>query len=140
MGAGSSTERAMPHIILEYSANLEDSLDVRAFVDDLHATAIASGLFEPPGLRTRVERREIYRIADGRPDNAFVHITTRVRHGRTAETRKQMGETLMRVAERRLAALLDRHPIIYAVEVHEIDPEFRWHRNTIRERAGQAAE
>ena len=57
----------MPHIIAEYSANLEDSLDVQALVDDLHEAAIASQVAELPGIRSRAARRAHFRVADGNP-------------------------------------------------------------------------
>jgi 5-carboxymethyl-2-hydroxymuconate isomerase len=57
----------MPHIIAEYSANLEDRLDVQALVDALHQAAIDSKVAELVGIRTRAARRRHFRVADGKP-------------------------------------------------------------------------
>ena len=35
----------MPHLIIEYSANLEPEIQIRQLVDTLHAAAIATGVF-----------------------------------------------------------------------------------------------
>ena len=77
----------MPHIIAEYSANLEDRLDVAALVADLHQAAIDSAVAELVAIRTRAERREHCRVADGNPANGFVHIVARLRVGRSEEQR-----------------------------------------------------
>jgi 5-carboxymethyl-2-hydroxymuconate isomerase len=55
----------MPHIIVEYSANLDGRADIKALVDDLHAATTANGLFEIHAIGTRAARREVFRLADG---------------------------------------------------------------------------
>lgn len=129
----------MPHIIAEYSANLEDCLDVQALVDDLHRAAVESGIAELVGIRTRAERRENFRVADGKPENGFVHIVARLRRGRTVEQRKGLGAALLAAADKRLAAVYPAHPLGLTVEIHEIDPDMTFRRNTLRERAQSAA-
>jgi 5-carboxymethyl-2-hydroxymuconate isomerase len=129
----------MPHIIVEYSANLDGRIDVKALVDDLHAAAAASGLFEIPAIRTRAVRRDVFRVADGDTRNGFVHVTARVRQGRTAEQRKALGQALLAAANRRLDGVFASQPLALTIEVHEIDPEMTFRRNSIRERATTAA-
>ena len=125
----------MPHIIAEYSANLEDRLDVQALVNDLHQAAIESAVAELVAIRSRAVRREHFRVADGNPANGFVHITARLRRGRTVEARKALGQALLAAADKRLASVYPSHPIGLTVEVHEIDPDMTFRRNTLRERA-----
>ena len=129
----------MPHIIAEYSANLEDRLDIDRLVNDLHQAAIETGIAELVGIRTRAARREHFRVADGNPGNGFVHITARLRRGRTAEARKTLGEKLLAAADRRLAEAYATHGIGLTVEIHEIDPDMTFRRNTLRERAQRVA-
>lgn len=125
----------MPHIIAEYSANLEDGLDVQALVDDLHQAAIDSRVAELVGIRTRAVRRAHFRVADGNAANGFVHITARLRRGRPEAVRKALGAALLAAADKRLATVYAAHPIGLTVEVHEIDPDMTFRRNTLRERA-----
>jgi len=129
----------MPHIIAEYSANLEDRLDVPALIDDLHQAAIETQVAELVGIRSRAVRREYFRVADGNPANGFVHIVARLRRGRTTEQRKALGQALLAAADKRLAAVYPSHPVGLTVEVHEIDPDMTFRRNTLRERAQSAA-
>jgi 5-carboxymethyl-2-hydroxymuconate isomerase len=77
----------MPHIVVEYSANLEKSIDIRALVRRVHEAVLASGVFELGAVRTRAERREVYEIADGDPDNGFIHVGLSIAPGRDAATR-----------------------------------------------------
>ncbi|MDP2294499.1 MAG: hypothetical protein Q8M24_03440 [Pseudolabrys sp.] len=125
----------MPHIIAEYSANLEDGLNVQALVDDLHQAAIDSQVADLVGIRTRAARREYFRVADGKAANGFVHITARLRRGRPEAVRKALGAALLAAADKRLADVYAAHPIGLTVEVHEIDPDMTFRRNTLRERA-----
>jgi len=128
----------MPHVIAEYSANLEDRLDVAGLVADLHQAAIDSAVAELPGIRTRAVRREHFRVADGNPANGFVHIVARLRVGRSEEQRKKLGQLLFDAADRRLAPVYPAHPIGLTVEIHEID-HLTFRRNTLREKAQSAA-
>lgn len=128
----------MPHIIAEYSANLEDCLDVQGLVDDLHQAAIDSKVAELVAIRTRAARREHFRVADGNPANGFVHIVARLRIGRPETLRQALGEKLLAAADKRLAAVYPTHPIGLTVEIYEIE-EMTFRRNTLRERATSAA-
>jgi 5-carboxymethyl-2-hydroxymuconate isomerase len=128
----------MPHIIAEYSANLEDSLDVQGLVDDLHQAAIDSQVAELPGIRSRAERRDHFRVADGNSANGFVHIVARLRVGRTLAQREALGKLLFAAADKRLAGVYARHPVGLTIEIHEID-HLTFRRNTLRERAQGAA-
>ncbi|HZL31500.1 MAG TPA: 5-carboxymethyl-2-hydroxymuconate Delta-isomerase [Pseudolabrys sp.] len=128
----------MPHIIAEYSANLEDRLDVQGLIDDLHRAAVDSGVAELVAIRTRAERRENFRVADGNPANGFVHIVARLRVGRPEEKRTALGQALLAAADKRLTDVYPGHPIGLTVEIHEID-HMTFRRNTLRERAATPA-
>ena len=82
----------MPHVVVEFSANLRGRADVPRLLRTVHDAALATGVFPRGGTRTRAEERTDYLIADGHPDNAFVHVTLRIGHGRDLETRKRAGQ------------------------------------------------
>lgn len=128
----------MPHIIAEYSANLEDVLDIQALVDDLHRAAIDAQVAELAAIRSRAARRTHFRVADGNPANGFVHIVARLRVGRSEEQRRKLGQLLFDAADKRLTGAYAAHPIGLTVEIHEID-YLTFRRNTLRERAQSAA-
>jgi 5-carboxymethyl-2-hydroxymuconate isomerase len=120
----------MPHITAEYSANLADRVSIRDLVDALHQAIVDAGLFDVPAIRSRALPREIYRIADGKPENTFLHVIARIRTGRSVEQRKELGGALLAAARKVLAG--DPRPIALGVEIHEIDPEMLFRHITIK--------
>ena len=85
----------MPHVVVEYSANLEEQLDIRPLLKKIHDAVLASGVFKVSAVRTRAERREVYVIADGDPDNAFIHVDVRMGPGRDAATRMSISQGVL---------------------------------------------
>ena len=122
----------MPHILVEYSSNLERGISVTALIDGLHRAVVQSGLFEPAAVRTRALPRDIYLKADRAPENVFLHIIARIRAGRTTDDRKSLGNSLLRTAKDALASLPASTPIALPVEVQEIDPEMLFRHVTIK--------
>jgi 5-carboxymethyl-2-hydroxymuconate isomerase len=129
----------MPHLIIEYSSNIEVEVPPKRLLEDFHRTAIDLGIAEPVGVRTRLERRDQYRVGDDGRDNAFVHIVARLRAGRSAELKMAMLVALLAQANKPLAPSFAARGLALTIEVHEIDPEFRVMRNGLRERAAAGA-
>jgi 5-carboxymethyl-2-hydroxymuconate isomerase len=129
----------MPHIIVEYSANIESEIPGQALVDAMHAAAVATAIADVAGFRTRGVRREQFRVGDGDPKNGFVHVVARIRDGRPVEARKALAETLMAALDAALAPVLAARPMAIGVEVQEVDSETRLLRNTIRANKASAA-
>ena len=123
----------MPHITLEYSHNLEKRADLEAVARRVHEAALATGVLPEKGLRTRMERREVYHIADGHPDNAFVHVVVRLGHGRDQETRRRVGEAVFSALADALAEDQATNPLALSCEVQEIHPDLSWKRNNLLE-------
>src|SRR5579862_608676 len=121
----------MPHIIVEYSANLEGRLDAASLVNAAHDAAVATGAFDLKAIRTRAERRDVYALANGDPQNAFVMVTVRILRGRDEATRRRLGEEMFGALRRHLQPVADACPLAISLEVQEIDPvSFAW--NTLR--------
>lgn len=123
----------MPHLIVEYSANLEPDLAMSDVVEALHAAALETGVFPIGGLRVRASRRDIYRIADAHPDNAFIHVTARIGAGRTAEVRAQAAERIFASLKAATAETFARRPLGLSFEIVEIDPVGSLKHNNLHE-------
>ena len=130
----------MPHVIVEYSANIEADITPQRLVEEIHSAAITSGIAEPVAVRTRLMRREHYRVGDGSPENAFVHIDIRARKGRSMEQKKAMVQTIYDQANKTLDVVFKARPLALTVEIHEIDPDTRLLRNGMRERQASGKE
>ena len=123
----------MAHIVIEYSAGLRGRLDLPAFLAAVHQAALSTGVFPIGGIRTRAYEAEHYVIADGHPDNAFVHLSLKVGHGRDLETRKRACETIFEAACRYLAPLFEALPLGISLEMQEIDPVLTYKKNNLHD-------
>jgi len=123
----------VPHLIVEYSANIEDQMELAGLLDKLHAAALASGVFPLGGLRTRAERRDHYRIADCGVDNGFVHVTAMVGHGRELSVLKRAGEELFQVICQHLNPLYEQIPLGISFNIREFHPELNFKKNNLHE-------
>jgi 5-carboxymethyl-2-hydroxymuconate isomerase len=121
------------HILIEHSANLRGRLNLDSFVRAVHQAALASGIFPIGGMRTRAYESECYCIADGNPDNAFVHLSVRVGHGRDLETRRRACNQIFEAASAQLEELFARMPLGLSVEMAELDPQLSFKKNNLHE-------
>ncbi len=123
----------MPHLIVEYSANLEGDLDMRLVIDALHAAALDSGVFPIGGVRVRAARRDLYKIADGHPDNGFIHVQARIGAGRAPEVRQKAAELIFERLKSVTADVFARQPLGLSLEIVEIDPVGSLKHNNLHE-------
>jgi 5-carboxymethyl-2-hydroxymuconate isomerase len=123
----------LPHVTIEYSANLDERLDVQAFVDAVHEAALATGVFPVGGIRTRAYATRFYRIADGHADNAFVHVVLRVGPGRDVATRKRACESVFAAVCAALNSALGGMPLGISLEMQEIERQFAYRQNNLHD-------
>lgn len=123
----------MPHITVEYSANIRGQIGPQSLIDRVHEAAIRTGVFPIGGTRTRAVERTCYRIADGHPDNAFVHVVLRIRHGRNLETRRRVADEVFAEVCKFLDPLFQRSPLGISLEIQEIDPEVSLKKNNLHQ-------
>ncbi len=112
----------MPHLIVEYSSNLEANIAPSALAAAIHAAALETGIFPIGGCRTRLLRHEIYVIGDGHPDNRFVHVQARIGAGRPAEVRQRAAEHIFASLKATTASIFASQPLGLTFEIVEIDP------------------
>ena len=134
----------MPHLIVEYSANLERDIDIARLVSALHASALETGVFPIGGIRTRAARRDVYAIADRHPDNAFIHVQARIGAGRPPEVRQRAAEHIFAALKSATDRVFAERPLGLTFEIVEIDPVGSLKHNNLHEivearRKGSAA-
>lgn len=123
----------MPHLNIEYSANLEEALNVQSLVDRIHETALATGIFPLGGVRTRAESRRHYRIANGDPRAGYIHMVVRIGPGRDEQTRKGAGERIFGALCDYTDGLYRSRPLALSFELQEIPSEMAWRKNNLHE-------
>ncbi len=110
----------MPHLVLEYSANLKHAPDFEELLRGLHEALCATGSFELANVKSRVVRQDTFRVADGDPGRAFVHLTVAVLDGREPEVLREAGEALLAVLSHALARSRGEGGCDVTVEVREM--------------------
>ncbi len=124
----------MPHLTIEYSANLESRADLDALCITLLETILETGLFETGAVRVRALKADHYAIADRLPENGFIDLNFRIGKGRSAEEKKRTGEALFAAASAALAPLFETPHFALSLEIREIDAELSWKKNAIHPR------
>ena len=123
----------MPHLNIEYSANLGDELDIQALVDRIHETALETGIFPLGGVRSRSEARAYYRIANGDPAAGYIHMIVRIGAGRDFEVRRSAGDRIFGALCDFTQELYDRRPLALSFELHEIPADMAWRKNNLHD-------
>lgn len=123
----------MPHISLEYSANMEDRTDMAALCDHLRRAGIETGTFPMPGIRVRAFRADHVSIADGQDTHGFIDISIRLRAGRPDEVKKATTQAIFEAAQSFLEPAMAIHSIALSVEMRDIDPDLSPKCGTIRD-------
>ena len=129
----------MPHLTLEYSANLAnaDSIDrlCKALAHCLDAQRENDQRIYPlGGIRVRAVRCEQYCIADGRADTAFLHANLKIGAGRSEAAKQMTGEVLFDVIKRHFAAEFNAHGLALSLEINEFSEAGTWKHNNLHAR------
>ncbi len=122
----------MPHFSFEYSANIEQEVDISLLCNLLRQEGLKTGIFPLAGIRVRAICCHHYSIADGSPDHAFIDISVRLRGGRSIEARKKATAEIFAAVEAHLESVLTSRPLALSFEMRNIDPELSPKQNSIR--------
>lgn len=108
----------MPQLTLEYTDNLE--FDVQAILTRLHSELAATGAINLKGLKSRAIRQSEYRIADGNPEYAFVHVNLLIREGRPLDVQKDASQRVMKVLEDTFGQRFESGYLSLSVDIKEM--------------------
>jgi 5-carboxymethyl-2-hydroxymuconate isomerase len=108
----------MPQLSLEYTANLD--FDVQTLLARLHSELVATGAISLKGLKSRAIRHTEYRIADGNPDYAFVHVNLLIREGRPFEVQKDAGQRVIAVLKETFSDRFENGYMSVSVDIKEM--------------------
>lgn len=124
----------MPHLAIEYSANLEQRADLDALCRAVHGAILESGLFEVGAVRVRAFPARHFAIADLKPENAFVDMSFRIGKGRGTDDKKRAGDAIFAAASKVLAPFFASPHFALSLEIREIDAELSWKTNAMHAR------
>jgi 5-carboxymethyl-2-hydroxymuconate isomerase len=127
----------MPHIQIDYSANLEDRLDIAGLCRVLRDAAVETGVLPLAGIRVRATAATHVVIADGNPDHAFLDISLRLRGGRSHEVKAATTQAIFAAAEAYCAGVMATSSFLLSFEMRDIDPELSPKASSIRRYLGE---
>jgi len=120
----------MPHVVVQYTANLEPEANIGALCRSLAEVIVAqrdgSGapLFPIGGTRVLAYPTPHFAVADGAPDRAFVYLNVRIAAGRERALVSAAGEAMMAVVRSHFADLFERRAVGITLQIDEGAPVF----------------
>ncbi|MFC5520290.1 5-carboxymethyl-2-hydroxymuconate Delta-isomerase [Polaromonas jejuensis] len=135
----------MPHLNIQYTANLDALTDMSALCRGLAATLVAlrnddnDPLFPVAGTRVMAWPAPHFAVADGQPDRAFIYLNLRITPGRSDALKKRAGDAVLASASAHLAPVFARHAIGLTLQIDEGAPVYEGKRNNLAEHLAKAA-
>jgi len=120
----------MPHVVVQYTANLEPEANIGALCRSLAEVIAAqrddSGgpLFPIGGTRVLAYPTPHFAVADGAPDRDFVYLNVRIAAGRERALVSAAGEAMMAVVRSHFADLFARRAVGITLQIDEGAPVF----------------
>ncbi|MGN7102608.1 5-carboxymethyl-2-hydroxymuconate Delta-isomerase [Ralstonia holmesii] len=112
----------MPHVIIEYTANVEADARIPELMRVLNDVLIGyADVFPTGGIRTRALRLDQYRMADGAEDDAFIHVTFRIKAGRRKAVTGSICAAMFTAMRAHLADVFARRHLGLTLELVEFD-------------------
>jgi 5-carboxymethyl-2-hydroxymuconate isomerase len=127
----------MPHLTIEYTANLEASADMGTLCTTLAATLVAlrhddgAPLFPVAGTRVMAWPARHFAVADGQPDRAFLYLNLLITPGRTPAMIARAGEAVLASVKAHLAPVFAAHAVGLTLQVHEGEPVYEGKHNNL---------
>ncbi|MBW8721793.1 MAG: 5-carboxymethyl-2-hydroxymuconate isomerase [Polaromonas sp.] len=128
----------MPHLNIEYTANLDDATDIGALCKTLAAALVAlrgedgaAPLFPVAGTRVMAWPAPHFPVADGQPDRAFIYLNLLITPGRSEALKKRAGDALLAAAGEHLEAVFAQHAVGLTLQIIEGHPVYEGKRNNL---------
>ncbi|OBX05001.1 5-carboxymethyl-2-hydroxymuconate delta-isomerase [Gallibacterium genomosp. 3] len=124
----------MPHFIVEATDNLKGNVDFAALFPQVHDYLAGTGIFPLGGIRSRVHWVDVYRMADGKEDDAFIHITLKIGAGRDQAELKRVGENLFSLLTQFFEPTFAKRYFALSFEISELSETLNFKKNNVHTR------
>ena len=129
---------AMPHLNIQYTANLDALTDMGELCNKLAATLVAlrgedgaAPLFPVTGTRVMAWPARHFAVADGKPGRAFIYLNLLITPGRSEALKKRAGDALLAAANAHLDAVFAQHAVGLTLHIDEAAPVYEGKRNNL---------
>jgi 5-carboxymethyl-2-hydroxymuconate isomerase len=115
----------MPHIVVQYTANLEPEVDISGLCRDI--ANVITGLrdeagkpvFPIGGTRVLAYPAAHHAVADGQGDYGFCYINVRIAAGRSDAMKKIAGDALLAGARARFSSIFEKKYVGVTIQIDE---------------------
>ena len=120
----------MPHVTIQYTANLDPEARIDALCATLAEVILAQRdgegkrLFPIGGTRVLAYPAQVFAVADGAPDRAFVYLNVRIAPGREPARVQATGEALIAAVRSHFEELFASRPLGITLQIDEGAPSF----------------
>ena len=111
----------MAHFHIDYSANLEQVIDIAALCEAIRACAAGIDTFPTAGVRVRAVRVDHFAMADGHPKHGFIDLSVRLRAGRDEQVKKEAIALIFETLKAFTAVAMETYSIAISAEMRDID-------------------
>lgn len=129
----------MPHLTIDYTANLETALNMPELCKLLANELLGmrsdpdGPLFPLTGTRVLARPAPFFAVADGADDNAFMYMNLRIAAGRSDAVKKRVGEALLACATQYLQPVFSRQALGLTIHIDDMMPSFDGKHNNLSE-------
>lgn len=113
----------MPHFHIDYSANLDDVVDMAALCEAIRVAAVTIDTFPTAGIRVRATRVDHVAMADGNPKHGFIDLSVRLREGRSDAVKKDAIERIFAALKDFATPAMEHHSIALSAEIRDINAD-----------------
>ena len=120
----------MPHVTIQYTANLDPEARIDVLCVTLAEVILAQRdgegkrLFPIGGTRVLAYPAQVFAVADGAPDRAFVYLNVRIAPGREPARVQATGEALIAAVRSHFETLFASRPLGITLQIDEGAPVF----------------
>lgn len=111
----------MPHVVLEYSADLEPVPDLQGLFLAIHSVCVDVAGAGPDNIKSRAYAADMVRIGDGDRANAFAHLDVRLMEGRTTEVKAEVSDACLSLLVSAFGAAMEGRDVQITVEVSDLE-------------------
>jgi len=123
----------MAHFHIDYSANIEEVIDMAGLCEAIRVCAASIETFPLAGIRVRATRVDHVAMADGNPKHGFIDVSVRLREGRSEDVKQQAIGKIFEALKAYTAPAMATHSIALSAEMRDIDATLSPKYGTIRE-------
>ncbi|MEP3786052.1 5-carboxymethyl-2-hydroxymuconate isomerase [Ascidiaceihabitans sp.] len=113
----------MPHFHIEYSANLEDVVDMAALCEVIRSEAALIDTFPMAGVRVRATRVDHFAMANGDAKHGFIDLSVRLREGRAEDVKRDAITRIFAALKDFMAPAMATRSIALSAEMRDINAD-----------------